>query len=232
MDATRFDDLIKRFATTRLTRVQTLRGLAAGGVAALTGVGLTAEEADAKKKNAKKVKVCQCFSELATSCSTKKKAKKKAKKLLRNFPCSYKGSCRGVSGCAAGTPGGGTGPGGSTGPGQTCSDGIKNGTETDVDCGGSTCPRCAIGKTCTSRNDCASARCAGGTCQTCTDPNTDCGTDTGGGMCACRESVAGPRICTKITCRFLMGGTCASCVAGEQCTVAGGGIECCLPCGA
>ncbi len=35
----------------------------------------------------------------------------------------------------------------------TCSNGIKNGTETDVDCGG-TCLRCALGKRCLISNDC------------------------------------------------------------------------------
>src|SRR5829696_8873803 len=59
-------------------------------------------------------------------------------------------------------------PTGATGPsGPTCTDGLTNGSETDVDCGGGTCPRCASGKTCASRNDCLSARCEAGTCQTC-----------------------------------------------------------------
>jgi formylglycine-generating enzyme required for sulfatase activity len=41
----------------------------------------------------------------------------------------------------------------------TCNDGKRNGDETDVDCGGKTCPRCTIGKHCTQATDCASASC-------------------------------------------------------------------------
>eukprot|EP01049_Picozoa_sp_SAG25_P011623 SAG25_NODE_1445_length_3002_cov_5.130899_3_plen_278_part_00 len=39
----------------------------------------------------------------------------------------------------------------------SCSDQSQNGDETDVDCGGSTCPRCAIAQACTSDGDCAGA---------------------------------------------------------------------------
>ena len=41
---------IKRLGTTRLTRLTALRGLAAGGVAALTGMSLIAEEAEARQE--------------------------------------------------------------------------------------------------------------------------------------------------------------------------------------
>src|SRR5215218_3645171 len=46
-----------------------------------------------------------------------------------------------------------------------CQDGVKNGGESDVDCGGGTCPRCAVGQICASRNDCISGRCDVGTCK-------------------------------------------------------------------
>lgn len=57
----------------------------------------------------------------------------------------------------------------------TCGDGIKNGSETDVDCGGA-CLRCASTKSCVSRNDCATALCNGGICH---EPFSDdeCGSD-------------------------------------------------------
>lgn len=47
----------------------------------------------------------------------------------------------------------------------SCSDGVKNGTETDVDCGGG-CPRaCDLGASCSESADCGVAICAtGGTC--------------------------------------------------------------------
>jgi len=48
----------------------------------------------------------------------------------------------------------------------TCMDRIKNGAETDVDCGGPECSRCADGKMCSSDNDCQSGNCgAAGKCR-------------------------------------------------------------------
>ena len=47
--------------------------------------------------------------------------------------------------------------------GTSCSDGIRNGTETDVDCGG-LCNRCDEGKHCTYTRDCWSDDCDNGVC--------------------------------------------------------------------
>ena len=49
-------------------------------------------------------------------------------------------------------------------PIATCTDGIKNGAETDVDCGGGTCPACGLGKICGKASDCKVGTCAGGVC--------------------------------------------------------------------
>jgi hypothetical protein len=57
------------------------------------------------------------------------------------------------------------GPGGGTPPVPTCADGVKNGGETDVDCGGPTCSDCSTGRTCSVNADCASNICTGGVCQ-------------------------------------------------------------------
>lgn len=46
----------------------------------------------------------------------------------------------------------------------SCVDGVKNGTESDVDCGGSSCAGCDLGKACASNTDCASGLCAGSEC--------------------------------------------------------------------
>jgi hypothetical protein len=46
----------------------------------------------------------------------------------------------------------------------SCTDTVKNGSETDVDCGGGTCGTCALGKTCSVGSDCASTNCVGGVC--------------------------------------------------------------------
>jgi hypothetical protein len=44
-------------------------------------------------------------------------------------------------------------------------DGIKNGAETDVDCGGPDCPKCPDGKGCAAGSDCQSGFCVYGICQ-------------------------------------------------------------------
>jgi hypothetical protein len=64
--------------------------------------------------------------------------------------------------CAAVTPA----PGCSAlDPGNpTCADCESNGAETDVDCGGDSCPPCAMGLGCATDADCASGHCAGSTC--------------------------------------------------------------------
>jgi hypothetical protein len=80
-------------------------------------------------------------------------------------------------------------------------DGIKNGAETDIDCGGS-CRRCAPGKICTGRNDCATALCPSGTCQACT-VNTQCGSDANGPFVCVTDRFTGPHA------------SCASCRGGD-----------------
>ena len=40
-----------------------------------------------------------------------------------------------------------------------CTDGVVDGNETDVDCGGGTCPKCASGKKCKVNGDCTSNKC-------------------------------------------------------------------------
>ena len=51
-----------------------------------------------------------------------------------------------------------------------CSDGVQNGDETDIDCGGS-CPPCGSGSSCSIPWDCESGVCAGNVCHapTCSD---------------------------------------------------------------
>jgi hypothetical protein len=102
-------------------------------------------------------------------------------------------------------------------PRATCNDGIKNGDESDVDCGGR-CPRCATGKSCTSRNDCVSASCPLGTCEGCA-ADADCGEDAFG-QCYCDPpGLGGPRVCSSN--RVPPGGagvtSCAQCPAGTTC---------------
>lgn len=87
-----------------------------------------------------------------------------------------------------------------------CEDGVKNADETDVDCGGPTCPKCGDSRTCSSSADCASGVCSGApkTCQvpSCTDGvknGSEADVDCGGGCSGCAVGKA----CLK-------GGDCAS----------------------
>lgn len=70
----------------------------------------------------------------------------------------------GVGG-AAGNPSSSSSSSSSTSP-PTCSDGLANGSESDVDCGGS-CPGCSIGAACLDDTDCLQDRCEGGWCVEC-----------------------------------------------------------------
>lgn len=79
-----------------------------------------------------------------------------------------------------------TGTGGAT-PVDPCSDGKRNGSETDVDCGGS-CDPCAEGMACKVGGDCAGAQCNAGVCAPdhCGDgePSGDESDEDCGGSCA------------------------------------------------
>jgi hypothetical protein len=73
----------------------------------------------------------------------------------------------------------------------TCSDGAKNGSETGIDCGGGTCPSCALGLTCIANADCQSGACAGGVCVQCITAATCPGTDTECHTRTCNANVCG-----------------------------------------
>lgn len=117
----------------------------------------------------------------------------------------------------------------------SCADGAQNGQETDLNCGGPDCPKCALGDTCLVGADCLSGACAG-TCQpSCTDgalnngesdvdcggPNcaacvigqdcdegTDCETGycSPGGACACNPGCACDLVISEVRTRGLAGG--------------------------
>lgn len=72
---------------------------------------------------------------------------------------------------------------------KSCSNTIRDGKETDVDCGGSECSKCFDGKTCVADTDCAGGSCVNKQCVTpaCTDGVTNGGesdVDCGGNTCA------------------------------------------------
>lgn len=128
-------------------------------------------------------------------------------------------------------------------PGPTCTDRLTNGSETDVDCGGD-CPRCALDRTCTSRNDCVTALCKNNTCQPCSGipvpggpPTTNCGQDVNG-TCFCKATgpgATGTSVCYTGVPTGNPVFSCASCAPGTNCISAGGNPEifsCRKPCGA
>jgi hypothetical protein len=76
----------------------------------------------------------------------------------------------------------------SDGPRVSCTNGVLDGNESDVDCGGNACPRCTIGSSCGQDADCIGAYCKLGICAqgSCVDKvknlnETDI--DCGGGDC-------------------------------------------------
>ena len=116
-------------------------------------------------------------------------------------------------------------------PVPTCSDGVKNGSESDIDCGG-TCPRCENTRDCESQDDCRSALCVSGVCNACLN-DVDCGIDANG-ACLCRthNDAAQQRVCIS----RLPGDTstnCDHCPDDMICVRTGlGDYTCFQPCGA
>jgi len=84
-------------------------------------------------------------------------------------------------------------------------DSVRNGTETDTDCGGNCAAKCADGKHCATGSDCSSKVCSGGICQA---PRCDDAVQNG--------------LETDVDCG---GGTCAACAAGKKCSI---GADCAL----
>jgi hypothetical protein len=74
----------------------------------------------------------------------------------------------------------------------TCADGMKDGNETDVDCGGS-CPGCADGKDCDVASDCSSSFCSNGTCAACAmDGDCASGDHCTNGVCTVQQGDGQP----------------------------------------
>jgi hypothetical protein len=109
-----------------------------------------------------------------------------------------------------------------------CADGVRNGNETAVDCGGGTCPGCNTGQGCVVDRDCASTVCGSGVCRvpTCGDgrrngaeTDIDCGGDTcndcgNGGVCSVDNDCLSS-LCTA--------GSCVACANDAEC---GAGRSC------
>lgn len=126
----------------------------------------------------------------------------------------------------------------------SCTDGIQNAAESDIDCGGS-CTACTDGKRCTDAASCQSKVCQSGLCQapSCSDGvkngseiDTDCGGSCGlcdsGQACTdsaqCKSGVCKNGACQMPTCTDGVkngseldtdcGGSCGKCGFGKTCT--------------
>lgn len=136
---------------------------------------------------------------------------------------------------------------GADGAASSCTDSQRNGSETDVDCGGS-CGPCGDTKACAAATDCASGMCMAGSCRaaTCTDSikngtetAADCGGTCGpcgdGKSCAmgvdCASGVCTGGSCAAPSCTDAVkngtetdlncGGSCGACGDGKSCKAAG-----------
>ena len=105
----------------------------------------------------------------------------------------------------------------------TCHDGKQNGHETDIDCGGGTCPRCGDGKACHVANDCVSGTCTDGQCVTCM-PTYQCGSDAQGN-CRCDQPFpSGDPVCDQETALGFTVDDCAKCPEGTETCVTVNGL--------
>jgi hypothetical protein len=93
------------------------------------------------------------------------------------------------------------------GPFVACRNRVRDGLETDVDCGGADCQRCAVAKRCSAAGDCQSNACDAGSCgaPTCSDGVRDgyeSDVDCGGSCPACATGLlcAGDSDCTSSNC--------------------------------
>ena len=115
-------------------------------------------------------------------------------------------------------------------PAATATDGVKNGTETDVDCGGAGAPVCAVGKACKGASDCATTVC--GADQKCAAPSptdgvkngdetdVDCGGPTAP-KCATDKACNAHADCGSDACSYAK-----KCIAVKSCTPHHGGDTC------
>jgi hypothetical protein len=108
-------------------------------------------------------------------------------------------------------------------------DGVKNGDETDVDCGGSRAGKCADGRSCEVAGDCTSAVCKGGTCAAPSptdgakngdETDVDCGGAKAPG-CATGKACADHGDCASDGCSYEK-----KCVAFKGCVAHFGGDTC------
>jgi hypothetical protein len=138
-------------------------------------------------------------------------------------PCCVGNTCPSAGACVAGMcqP-------------ATCTDGIKDGTETDIDCGGGSCPPCGVGLMCVAASDCvsppnATGGCVGGHCGigSCSAGFADCDANPANGCEASLNTATNCGMC-GLACVTQAPSTCGTngqCSAGA-CTLYPAGTAC------
>ncbi len=94
----------------------------------------------------------------------------------------------------------------------TCANQILDGTETDVDCGGSCTTKCGVGQACGVPGDCSSGICTGNVCAAALPLGAPCagGADCQSGFCA-----------DGVCCNAACSGACSACSAASGASVDG-----------
>ena len=202
MDNNRFDDMARGLAGPRSRRgaLKALLGGALGGAAAVAGAGGVLAAKPAPKPDCCPTTAPQLCGLACTATQT---------------DANNCGTCGNV--CPSGIC-----TNGACVAASSCTDAIKNGTETDVDCGGS-CPKCGNGKTCLADADCRSGSCLNHVCTSCKPGSTiNCYTGPDGtenvGVCH-----AGTATCLRDGSGF---GTCAGQVLPQPETCNGFDDDC------
>jgi hypothetical protein len=155
VDGTRFDQLIKSMATTRITRLTALRGLAVGAVAAAVGIAAP-DEADAKCK-----KTCdQCSKKVKKKTNSGKvrcRCRAKANGTLCSIPGATSATCLNGACIAAVSPPVPPPPG----PSQICTPNTQTGCTGGQVCNaaGTACVNCISDDPCGTEFDCVNGRC-------------------------------------------------------------------------
>ena len=101
-------------------------------------------------------------------------------------------------------------------PADECHDRVRDGGESDVDCGGPCAAKCPAGRGCGGPSDCQTAGCDGGKCRaaSCSDgirdgikSDADCGSINGCALCAAGKTCVNAMDCTSGTCSNAVGAT-------------------------
>ncbi len=105
-----------------------------------------------------------------------------------------------------------------TNDGGSCSDNVINGTESDLDCGGGSCPRCTVGSSCRANTDCDSSLCCLGASGSSTCPCPS-GTSCTLAQNTCLAPSCNDRVKNGTEADVDCGGICPACADGASCLV-------------